>query len=207
MHAASGTEGFMAHTLTTRIIWLEVNKKPLAEVELFSASLAPYGIRPIFFSGCPTACAQAQAVIGKINSYPIDKSEGPALFDAYLWRSGLVNGALESLNNLDTEPYVVSGPFRAEVTMWDGESSARKLAQRWGFAQEGSRIFIEAADIHELYRALIRLCYLTPLTEKTLPWGLYLYNLTGRLGLEWVRWRQRPVLKKYTLSKQKKTNK
>ncbi|UCG19961.1 MAG: M55 family metallopeptidase [Deltaproteobacteria bacterium] len=197
MHAASGTEGFMAHTLTSRIIWLELNGKPLAEVELFSASLSPYGIRPIFFSGCPTACGQAQAAIPKINSYPIDKSDGPALFDAHSWRSGLVNGALESLNNLATEPYVLSGPFRAEITMWDGERSARKLAQRWGFSQDGGRIFIEAADIHELYRDLIRLCYLTPLTEKTLPWGLSLYNLTGRLGLEWVRWRQRPVVKRY----------
>ena len=196
MHAASGTEGFMAHTLTSRVIWLEVNRKPLAEVELFSASLAPYGIKPIFFSGCPTACAQAQAAITRINTYPIDKSDGPAVFDAPLWRSGLVDGALESLNNLDTEPYVVSGPFRAEVTMWDGERSSRKLAQRWGFTQEGGRIFIEAADIHELYRYLIRLCYLTPLTEKTLPWGLFLYNLTGRLGLEWVRRRQRPALRR-----------
>jgi len=207
MHAASGTEGFMAHTLTSRIIWLEVNGKPLAEVELFSSSLAPYGIKPIFFSGCPTACAQAQAAIPKINSYPIDKSEGFALFDAQSWRSGLVNGAMESLNNLATEPYVLSGPFRAQVTMRDGGRSARKLAQRWGFSQDGGRIFIEAADIHDLYGELIRLCYLTPLTEKTLPWGLSLYNLTGRLGLEWVRWRQRAVLKKYRSSEQKKTNK
>ena len=203
MHAASGTEGFMAHTLTSRIIWLEVNRKPLAEVELFSASLAPYGIRPIFFSGCPTACAQAQATIAGIHSYPIDKSHGPALFDAHLWRSGLANAAVQSLNNLETEPYAVSGPFRAEVTMWDGERSARKLAQRWGFVQEGGRIFIEALDFHELYRNLIRLCYLTPLTEKTLPWGLFFYNLTGWLGLQWVRLRQRPVLKRYKLSAQK----
>jgi D-aminopeptidase len=207
MHAASGTEGFMAHTLTSRIIWLELNRKPLAEVELFSASLAPYGIRPIFFSGCPTACGQAQAAISRISTYPIDKSDGPALFDAHLWRAGLVHAALESLNNLDTEPYVVSGPFRAEVTMVDGERSARKLAKRWGFDQEGGRIFIEAADIHELYRDLIRLCYLTPLTEKTLPWGLSLYNFTGRLGLDWVRWRQRSVLKRYKLSQEKKINK
>jgi D-amino peptidase len=200
MHAASGTEGFTAHTLTSRIIWLEVNGRPLAEVELFSASLAPYGIRPIFFSGCPTACAQAKSAIARINSYPIDKSGGPALFDAQMWRSGLVNRALESLGNLDTEPYAMSGPFRAELIMWNGERSARKLAQRWGFDHEGGRIFIQAADIHELYRDLIRLCYLTPLTEKTLPWGLILHNLTGRLGLEWVRWRQRSVVKRYTLS-------
>ena len=196
MHAASGTEGFLAHTLTSRIIWLEVNRRPLAEVELFAASLAPYGIRPIFFSGCPTACAQAQAAIARINSHPIDKSDGPALFDAQLWRSDLVKSALESLHNVDTEPYSISGPFRAEITMWDGESSAGKLAHRWGFDHEGGRIFIEAADIHELYRELIRLCYLTPLTERTLPWGLSLYNLTGRFGLDWVRWRQRSALRR-----------
>jgi D-amino peptidase len=206
MHAASGTEGFMAHTLTSRIIWLEVNRRPLAEVELFAASLAPYGIRPIFFSGCPTACAQAQAAIAKINSYPIDKSDGPALFNTQSWRAGLVRGALESLNNFATGPYATSGPLRAEVTMWDGERSARKLAHRWGFDHEGGRIFIETADIHQLYRELIRLCYLTPLTEKILPWGLFFYNLTGRLGLEWVRWRQRPALTRYKLSGQKEIN-
>jgi len=197
MHAASGTEGFMAHTLTSRIIWLEVNGKPLAEVELFSSSLAPYGIKPIFFSGCPTACGQAQAAIPRIHTYPIEKVEGLTLFDPQSWRSGLVNSAVGSLNNSDTEPHVVSGPLRAEVTMRDGQRSARKLAQRWGFAQEGGRIFIEAADIHALYGDLIRLCYLTPLTEKTLPWGLFLYNLIGRLGLQWVRWRQRPVVERY----------
>ena len=187
MHAASGTEGFMAHTLTSRISWLEVNKKPLAEIELFSASLAPYGVRPIFFSGCPTACAQASAAIRKIDSYPIDKSAGPDLFDADSWRSGLANGALNSLNNGATEPYTPSGPFQAEVTWRGGESAAQKLARRWGFDQEGARIFIEAADIHILYGDLIKLCYLTPLTVRTLPFGLFLYNLTGRLGLAWAR--------------------
>jgi D-amino peptidase len=187
MHAASGTEGFMAHTLTSRISWLEVNRKPLAEVELFSASLAPFGVRPIFFSGCPTACSQAKAAIRKIDSYPIDKSAGPALFDADSWRFGLVSGALNSLNNTATEPFTPFGPFRAEVTWRAGDIAAQNLARRWGFDQEGARIFIEAADIHELYRDLIRLCYLTPLTVRILPFGLFLYNLTGRLGLAWAR--------------------
>jgi len=189
MHAAAGTEGFMAHTLTSRIMWLEVNKKPLAEVELFSASLAPHSVTPIFFSGCPTACAQARAVIKKIDSYPIDKSAGPELFDVDSWRSGLVSGALNSLNNVATEPYTPSGPFKAEVTWRGGDIAAQNLARRWGFDQDGARIFIEAADIHELYRDLIRLCYLTPLTVRILPFGLFFYNLTGRLGLAWARQR------------------
>ena len=200
MHAASGTEGFMAHTLTSRIEWLEVNRKPLAEVELFSASLAPFGVRPIFFSGCPTACAQAKAAIRGIESYSIDKSVRPELFDAHSWRSGLVSAAINSLNDVGTEPYTPSGPFTAEITMRQGERIARKLARRWGFAQEGARIFIEAADIHVLYRGLLRLCYLTPLTVKILPIGLIFYNFTGLLGLEWVRRRQRSVLNRYKLS-------
>ena len=177
----------MAHTLTSRISWLEVNRKPLAEIELFSASLAPYGVRPIFFSGCPTACAQASAAIRKIDSHPIDKAAGPDLFNVDAWRSGLVSGALNSLNNGATEPYTPLGPFQAEMTWRGGESAAQKLARRWGFDQEGARIFIEAADIHELYGDLIKLCYLTPLTLKILPFGLFLYNLTGRLGLAWAR--------------------
>jgi D-aminopeptidase len=53
MHAASDTDGFLAHTLTSRLASLKVNGRPLAEVELFAAALAPYGIPTIFFSGCP----------------------------------------------------------------------------------------------------------------------------------------------------------
>jgi D-aminopeptidase len=49
MHAASGSNGFLAHTLTSRIARLTLNDRYLAEVELFAASLAPWGIRPIFF--------------------------------------------------------------------------------------------------------------------------------------------------------------
>jgi D-amino peptidase len=73
MHAASGTEGFLAHTLTSRIARLEVNGEPLAEVELFASALAPFGVRPIFFTGCPLVCEQARAAIPNIFTYSIYK--------------------------------------------------------------------------------------------------------------------------------------
>jgi hypothetical protein len=38
-----------------------------------------------------------------------------------------------------------------------------------------------------LYNHLIRLCYLPPLAEKTLPVSLMLYNAIGWLGRLWVR--------------------
>lgn len=187
MHAASGTPGFLAHTLTSRIHRLEVNGMPMSEVELFSASLAPFGIRPVFFSGCPTACVQAQAAIKTIHVYPIDKATDPQEFNADLWRLGLVNAAIESIHNVSTPPYFPEGPFKAEIVMRDGAVAVQKIVRRWGFENEGSRIFIHAADIHELYGELIRLCYLTPLIEKMLPFMLFLYSLWGRIGLGWVR--------------------
>ena len=36
MHAASGTSGFLAHTLTSRIAKLEINGEPLPEINLFA---------------------------------------------------------------------------------------------------------------------------------------------------------------------------
>lgn len=187
MHAASGTDGFLAHTLTSRIALLEVNGKPMTEIELFASALAPFGVRPIFFSGCPLACEQALAVIQNIYVFPIDKRLGPERFNAESWRSGLAEAAVASLENDGTAPCRPEGPFRASVKMRAGEAAAKKLANRWKLDCQGDRIVVTAAHIRELYIALIRICYLTPLAEKILPICLYAYNLWGRIGLAWVR--------------------
>ena len=147
MHAASGSEGFLAHTLTSRIARLAVNHRLLAEIELFAASLAPWGIRPIFFSGCPIACQQAEAVIEHMNCHPIDKSRGAQNFDARTWRSELARAAVRSLDNHGTSPYVPAGPFDARVTLRDGESAAARLARRWKFERVGAQIRICSAGI------------------------------------------------------------
>ena len=187
MHAASGTDGFLAHTLTSRIERLEVNGNPLAEVALFSSSLAPYGLRPLFFSGCPVACSQAAAVIPNIFLYPIDKTAGRQRFNAESWRLDLKQAVFAALENDQTAPYRPEGPFQASVKMRDGEMVARKIAKRWKFDHHGDRILIKTSGMQDLYFNLIRICYLTPLAEKTLPFCLIGYNLWGRSGLGWVR--------------------
>jgi D-aminopeptidase len=187
LHAASGTDGFLAHTLTSRIQQLLVNGKPMAEVALFASSLAPFGIRPIFFSGCPVACAQAKEIIPRIHTCSLDKTDGPDSFDAHSWREKLMRSVIAALSNDATEPYLPRGPFEAVITMRDGKKVARKLSTRWGYAREGSNIYINADDIHTLYMELIRLCYLTPLIVKVLPLALFVSNLRGRLGLAWLR--------------------
>jgi D-aminopeptidase len=196
MHAASGSDGFLAHTMTSRIARLEVNRRLLAEIELFAASLAPWKIRPIFFSGCPVACKQAAAVVDNINCFPIDKSRGSERFDPGNWRSALAQAAVKSLSNRKTKPYEPLGPFDARVTMRDGEAVAARLARRWKFERVGPKIRIQRDSIHQLYMELIRLCYLTPAIEKLLPLALAAFNLKGRIGIMRARRRLRRRLQR-----------
>jgi D-aminopeptidase len=187
MHAAAGTLGFLPHTLTSRLASLVVNGRPLAEVELFAASLAPFGIPALFFSGCPAACAQARERIEGIHTLPIDKTISPETLDTDRWRQHLAQAAVESLTNVCVMPYRPAGTCHAEITIRDGAAAAAKMADPWGFKRCGAAVRIDAENIHDLYTSLIRLCYLTPLAEKTLPLSLDLYNLVGRLGRLWVR--------------------
>lgn len=183
MHAASGSDGFLAHTMTSRIARLEVNNRWLAEVELFAASLAPWEIRPVFFSGCPVACKQAAGVIQNLDCFPIDKSRGADRFDSTAWRSELARAAVKSLTNHKTIPYEPAGPFNATVTMRDGEAVAAKLARRWKLEQVGAQIRFHSENMDQLYLKLIRLCYLTPAIVKILPLALMIFNLKGRTGI------------------------
>ena len=182
MHAASGTAGFLAHTLTSRLETVLVNDRPLAEIELFAASLAPFGVRPLFFSGCPIACRQAQQAVPHLCVYAIDKSSDKESFDILSWRSGLARAAVAALSNDSTSPYLPAGPFDAVVSMRDGREAAARAARHWNFQYEDRRIFIRTNDIHQLYLNLIRLCYLTPAIERSMPVSLFLYNLWGRIG-------------------------
>jgi D-aminopeptidase len=188
MHAASGSRGFLAHTLTSRISEIRINGRRLAEIELFAAILAPYGIRPLFFSGCPTACAQARQRLPGILALPIDKQNGPAALDVDRWRRQLAEAAVRSLSRpAPLPPHLPRGPFKAAVTFRAGARAARRQAAPWAFARRGATVFMEADAYNHLYRLLVRLCYLPPLAERTLPFSLWLFNLRGRLGLAWAR--------------------
>jgi D-amino peptidase len=186
MHAPSGSDGFLPHTLTSRISRLEVNGRLMSEVQLFASSLAPFGIAPIFFSGCPVACRYASNEIKGLSCYPIDKFSGNQPFNPLLWRSAMAEKAADSIYN-DTSSYQPEGKFTAVITLRDGESYAKKLSKRWHLDISKDRISFQADNMEQLYYNLIRICYFTPLIEKILPAGLSLFNLRGRAGLSWVR--------------------
>ena len=187
MHAPSGADGFLPHTLTSRISRLEVNGKLMSEVQLFAASLAPFNIEPVFFSGCPVACQYASDEIDGLTCFPIEKSSANKSFDPDSWRNALSKAAALSLNNTQKGTYNPDGKFNAVITMRDGKKYADKLARRWNLKSSDDNIYIGTNTIHELYDCLIRLCYLTPLIEKLIPVGLPLFNLRGKVGLMWVK--------------------
>ncbi len=179
MHAPSGANGFLSHTLTSRISRLVVNGRLMSEAQLFSASLAPFGIAPLFFSGCPIACGHTAAAIEGITCFPIDKFSKQ--FDAISWRRELAALAVEATREKGSL-YDPQGPFHAVVTMGDGKKTAKTIAARWKFTQRGADLHLTAFTLQELYGKLIKLAYLTPFTQRTLSFGLPLYNLMGKIG-------------------------
>lgn len=187
MHAGSGSPGFLPHTLTSRLASIRVNGRTLTEVELFSASLAPFGIRPILFSGCPSACAQARRRISGLNTFSIDKRTPLNALDAVVWRRQLANAAVAALYPPAPSPYRPQGPLRTVIRIRDGAKAATRMAAPWRFSRKSAVITIDTPDIHTLYDKLIRLCFLPPMAEKTLPLSLWLFNLMGCLGRWWAR--------------------
>jgi len=186
MHAASGSDGFLAHTFTSRISRIEVNGRLIPEVELFSAVTAPFGLRPIFFSACPVACAQAEEAIKNIVTYPIEKKE-ESVFDKSKWRAGLAEKGVESLNNSATKPYNPRGPFSVSLWLRDGHEEAKRLAVRWKLEYNDNKICFLSPDLISVYNMLARICYLTPVIERIATIALFLFNLRGRIGQSWVR--------------------
>jgi D-amino peptidase len=188
LHAASGTNGFLPHTLTSRIERIEINGKSVTELELFASSLTPHNITPVFFSGCKVACAQARSIIKNITIHMIDKTKGFNYFNATSWRTELAKKAAKSIANLSCRFTIPKGPFNVVVTMRDGEKTAEKLSKRWRLHHSGKNIIFKADDIHSVYMQLIRISYLMPLIEKFSGISLFLYNLYGRIGRLYVRW-------------------
>ena len=188
MHAASGTAGFLPHTLTSKFAGIEVNGRYLCEAELFAASVASYDIKPVFFSGCPTACAQAETAIKGLSVAVVEK---PLRAEPELIRQQLAKAAVKAFNQACRDdplpPYLPRGPFKTRITMRDGAMAAEKLRKTWALAGENNEIAFTAKDMTELYWQLIKLAYLTPFTLRFLSTSLAIANLAGKVAHVWAR--------------------
>jgi D-amino peptidase len=187
MHAPSGSDGFLAHTMTSRIAEVRAHGKLLSEIELFAGSLAPSGVSPVFFSGCPVACRYAKEAIPDITVFPINKTAEWDDARADAWRMELAHRAAASLSAPNIAPFNPEGPFEITVRMRDGETAARTIARRWKIDRTGDTLGFRASSMLDIYIRLARISYLTPFTEKFAHVALPLYNLYGRAGIAWAR--------------------
>ncbi len=193
LHAASGTPGFLPHTLTSKLAEIEVNEHPLCEAELFASSVAAYGLRPAFFSGCQEACAQAAWAIPGLIVCEIEK---PLSEPAVELRKKLAAQATRALTTFKHQPdqlplpYRPAGPFDARITMRDGAAIADKLRKRWNLQGSDDMIEFSAPDMNALYWQLTRIAYLTPVICRSLELSLRAANLAGKIAHLWARRRR-----------------
>lgn len=186
LHAASGTDGFLPHTLTSKFSSIIINGKALTEAELFATSVASTGLVPVFFSGCQIACSQAEKAIPGLQSFAVNK---PTTEPLPTIRMQLANAAVASLQNTASRPFCPPGPFNAVISMRDGMVAAQKLRQRWQFAGQGDQILCHGKTMSDIYWQLIKLAYLTPVALKFIGSSLWLANQCGRLALIWAKHR------------------
>jgi len=190
MHAASGTNGFIPHTLTSRFAGIMVNGNLLSECELFASSVADAGLRPVFFSGDQTACDQATAVIKGIHTFPVNK---PLQKSAEQTRHELAKAASSAISNQQTTAFQPAGPFSVKIRIRDGAPAAARLRKRQSFSGTDDYLEFTSESMSDLYWQLIRLAYLSPATERFIAQSLWAANFWGWLTLLWARRRAKKL--------------
>jgi len=182
MHAPSGSDGFIPHTLTSRIAKITINGSLISEAQLFSAALAP--IPPLFFSGCPFACNHTQSVMPWVHSFALDRTV-PG-FSPSAWRRRLAAAAVKAGTASAMRPYNPRGPYPARLTMVR-KTEAKTIERKWKIRRKGHTLELDVWDLNALFRELSRLVYLSPLKEKLIPIGLPIYHLLGKTALAWAQ--------------------
>jgi D-aminopeptidase len=173
MHAASCSNGFLPHTLTSRFLELNVNGKILTELELFAGSLGKYGISPAFFSGGPIACRQAEERIPGILCCKVARRPMSAV-SRQSFRQELAHKAVSACFSKAPPPFYPGGPFKVSYKL------LRKNEKPENCKTES---FI-AANFDQMYWQLLHLAYFNSLRTGFLPLALRIHNAFGRLGLQ-----------------------
>jgi D-aminopeptidase len=163
LHASGGNQdGFLPHTLTSRIGEIRVNGKRICEAELFASVLAPFGVPVVFFSGCPAACREIEERMPWVAVCPVPK-DPLVLRDASKkretisrMRERLREKVREMPDPKDPPLLFMKPPFECEVIFQEEEAARRN---RWGFNREGRILRFHASEFLELYENLLKIAY------------------------------------------------
>ena len=119
LHAAGGNEnGFLPHTLTSRIAEIRVNGKRVCESELFATVLSDFNVPVVFFSGCPAACQEVSERMSWVVTSEIPKD--PEIYKDEKKSGEFIlaeKGSVETENQRNcqpdrTTPFPDAAPFR-----------------------------------------------------------------------------------------------
>lgn len=171
LHAAGGNEqGFLAHTLTSRIKEILINGHRVGEAELFASVLAPFQVPLAFFSGCPAACQEVKEKMPWVVTYPIFKDlsldQDKKKKNAYInqLRNGL-GQKIKKINHPSELPlFALQPPFDCQVIFQDEEEARRR--NPWGFIRQGKVIKFQADQFLEMYQNLLKIAYFPKLAYQ-----------------------------------------
>jgi D-amino peptidase len=192
-HASSGNpQGFLPHTLTSRIAEIVVNGQRICEAELFASVLSRFRVPVCFFSGCPAACDEIKERMPWVVTYPLPKDpqidSDPRLRNQYIqkMREGLRAKIHEIPDHPETLPlFAMAPPFDCQVYFHD-EDQARRM-NPWNFPQQGKSLLFHAASFPELYENLLKIAYFTRWTYRLrkvlLPLSRTLWRIQARKHL------------------------
>jgi len=168
LHAAGGNrDGFLPHTLTSRIAEILVNGERLCEAELFATVLAAFKVPVAFFSGCPVACREVAQKMAWLVTYEIPKD--PEIYgdekkrQEYIRRKRQGLGAkVKELSHPEKKPlFAMKPPFDCRV-IFHQEAEARRM-NSWSFHQEGKVLHFQTEEFLDLYQNLLKIAYFSKL--------------------------------------------
>jgi D-aminopeptidase len=186
LHAAGGNkEGFLPHTLTSRIAEILVNGERLAEAELFASVLAAFHVPVGFFSGCPVACREVARKMPWLVTHEIAKD--PEIYGdekkrgeyIHQKRHGLAARVKEMVHPEKNPLFAMKPPFDCRV-IFHQEDEARRL-NSWNFPQEGNIIHFQTEQFLDLYQNLLKIAYFPKLAFQLRALVLPLSRLVWKI--------------------------
>lgn len=186
LHAAGGNEqGFLAHTLTSRLAQIVINGQRICEAQLFATVLSAHNIPLAFFSGCPAACKEVLEIMPWVVTHPVPKY--PLVYQdqkrrkehILMLREGLRQRVKEITNSAHLPLYALQPPFECQVIFQEEEEAKRR--NLWRFRQEGKVIKFHTDQFWEMYQNLLKIAYFPKLAYQMRFLVLPLTRLIWRL--------------------------
>lgn len=157
-HGRAGSENaVLDHTWSTKLTGVWLNDTLVGEYGLNAALAGHFGVPVIMISGDQTACAQAQELIGALETAVVKQASGrysaeclpPAVSHEMIRNAA--RPAVQRLKNGDMpDLFVVDAPILVTVDFQTSEMADRAMRIP-GAAREGNRVQVSAPDMPSAY--------------------------------------------------------